>query len=228
MYKQVDNYYAMMQAVAGQPSYALDFDRMTIKPVAGMTVSEINDNFIYITKDLQSEVQLGKTASEEDKNDTEKCEKTRENTKVAPAQQVSEEKAEVEEAEKPKSSSADTDSEEVESTTRKKIEAEEKKQKQKKAVANAKFREQTEQQRITEQWVDLHAQGKSKTQIGQEYGKATSTVSKYIEQYLQQVRDKIDYGKFMALRNANWSNKKIASEFHVAEGAIRLLIERGM
>lgn len=226
MYKQVDNYYAMMQVAAGQQAYAIDFNSMTIRDVAGMTVSEVDNNLTYITKDPQSEEKLGKTAPEEVKNDTEKCEKTRENTETQPAQQVSEEKAEVEEAEKPKSSSADTDSEEVKRATRKKIEAEEKKRK--KAEANARFREETEQLRLTEQWVDMHAQGKTKTQIAKEFKKAVSTVSAHIEKYLQEAKFKIDYGKFMALRNAKWSNKKIATEFHVTEGAITLLIERGM
>lgn len=226
MYKQVDNYYAMMQVAAGQQAYAIDFNSMTIRDVAGMTVSEVDNNLTYIAEDPQSEENMGKTDIEKTENDTEEYKKTRENTESYPEKPSEEEKAEVEEPEKPKSSSADTDSEEVKSATRKKIEAEEKKRK--KAEANAKFREETEQLRLTEQWVDLHAQGKTKTQIAKEYDKAVSTVSTHIEKYIKESRDKMDYGKFMALRKANWSNKKIASELHITEGAVTLIIERGL
>ena len=210
MYKQVDNYYAMMQAAAGQQAYAIDFNSMTIRDVAGMTVSEVDNNLTYIAEDTQSEENMGKTDIEKTENDTEEYKKTRENTESYPEKPSEEEKAEVKELEKPKSSSADTNSKKVKNTTK----------------ANAKEKEA--QLRLTEEWVDLYAQGMSKTQIAKKYVKAISTVSTHIENYLKEAKLKIDLGKFMALRNANWDNKHIALEFHVTEGAITLLIERGM
>ena len=223
MYKQVDNYYAILQAAAGQQAYALDFNSMTIRDVAGMTVSEVNNNLTYITEEPQSEENMGKITHEEEKIDTDECEKTRENIEDVLEQPISEEKMDEKESEKPKSSSADTNSKEVKDA---KSAAEEKKQK--KAEANAKFKMREKQLREIEKWVDLYASGMSKTQIAKEYGKAISTVSTHIEKYVEDVKNKIDMGKFKALRQARWNDKNIALEFHVTEGAITLLIERGM
>ncbi len=225
MYKVTGKYSAILKVSSGSEAYAVDINHMTVRKASEMTIGEMNNDLIYITEETQSEESSGEIDTLEEKDSTEKCEKIRENTNYLQEQCSKEDKSEVKNAETPKSSSADNDSKEVENSTKKKIDEE---KKRKKAEANAIFKAKEERIRRIEKMVDMYANGVSKEDIAKEFGKNAITVLVEINNYLNDVKNKIDSGKLKALLKAKWDNKKIASEFHVSEGAITLLIERGM